>query len=73
MEKEYCPAEIAEALYDLSSDMDMADYAENRQDTIGELTEALYQVSAIAQNNMNADYWRTLYKCLENVCYMTIK
>lgn len=69
-EKEIYPDEIAEVLYNLSSDMDSNDYEENKATTILELKDALYQVLGIAENSMNSEYWRTLYKCLESVCKM---
>ena len=69
-EKEIYPDEIAEVLYNLSSDMDSNDYEENKAATISELKDVLYQVLGIAENSMNSEYWRTLYKCLEGVYKM---
>ena len=57
--------EIAARLYELCEDMDFMDYEDTKEQTINELTEALYQLKAMAQNEYNADYWRTLWNALQ--------
>lgn len=59
----YYPDEIAEKLCYLAN--------EGKDGKIyDECTEALYQLLATAQNPYNADYYRTLYKVLEEVAGM---
>ena len=59
--------------YDMIEPGDIADvliigeYAENGEADRDDLTDALYQLKAIAQNKYNSDYWRTLYKTLQNI------
>lgn len=66
-EVEKYPDEIAEILYNLSEDMDAQDYEEEKEKEIAELEEALYQLRAMAQNEYNKDYWRTLWNALQNL------
>lgn len=64
---EKSPGEIAEYLYELSEDMDAQDYVEEKEREIAELENALYDIKAIAQNEYNKDYWRTLWNALQNL------
>lgn len=57
--------EVAERLYELCEDMDYMDYEDTKEQTIGELSEAIYQLKAIAQNKYNQDYWRGLWNVLQ--------
>lgn len=57
--------EIANILYNNTLDMDANDYIENKEYEIAQLEEALYQIKAIAENDYNQDYWRTLWSALE--------
>ncbi len=66
-EIEKYPDEIAKILYNLSEDMDAQDYEEEKEKEIAELEEALYQLRAMAQNEYNKDYWRTLWNALQNL------
>lgn len=61
------PFEIAEKLLEMSKDMDFADYEDGKERIKSELEEALYTIKTLAQNEYNKDYWRTLYKVLENL------
>ena len=36
-------------------------------ESIGALTDAVYQLKAIAQNEYNRDYWRVLYNALDMI------
>ena len=55
----------AKVLYQLSIDMDYADYSENLQDTLADIEECLYHLRTICENNLNSDYFRTFARCLE--------
>lgn len=55
---------IANKLYELTKDLDFADYEENKEQEIRELTDAIYWIKAAAQNEYNANYWRTLFRVL---------
>lgn len=61
------PCEIAEILYELSEDMDAADYEEEKGKELAELEEALFWIKNAAQNEYNKDYWRTLWNALQNL------
>ena len=65
MKFEKYPEEIAKTLYDLSADMDAQDYKEQKEEELRDLTNALYDLKAICENEHNQDYWRTLWKALE--------
>lgn len=56
---------IAEKMQQAAKDMDFFDYAGNMEEEQTQLTEALYQLKAIAQNQFNSDYWRTFVNALE--------
>lgn len=64
MKIEKYPEEIAETLYNLSADMDAQDYKEQE---LKDLTNALYDLKAICENEHNQDYYRTLWKALERL------
>lgn len=64
------PQEIAEALYCKVVDMDYSDHVESINEEISQLTEAIYDIMVIAQNEYNRDYWRTLYRALEKLVDM---
>ncbi len=55
----------AKILYQLSMDMDYADYKEYLNDTLNDIQNALYQLKAICENDMNSDYYRTFARCLD--------
>lgn len=57
--------EVAERLYNLCEDMDYMDYEDTKEQTIRELSEAIYQLKAMAQNEYNANYWRILWNVLQ--------
>lgn len=57
--------EVAERLCELCEDMDYMDYEDTKEQTIAELSEAIYQLKAMAQNEYNADYWRILWNTLQ--------
>lgn len=61
------PQEIANKLFELSKDMDFADYEEDKEKILSDLENALYYLKAVAENPYNAEYFRTLYKILENI------
>lgn len=61
MENYYEPGEIAERLCSLG-------YSEWSQNMQSECEEALYQLKAIAENEYNSDYWRTLWNTLQRLC-----
>lgn len=61
------PWKIAEKLYELTKDMDFADYEETKEKEIAELENAMYQLKAMAENEYNQDYWRTLWNCLKRI------
>ena len=57
--------EVAKRLYELCEDMDHMDYEDTKNQTIDKLSEAIYQLKAIAQNEYNQDYWRGLWNVLQ--------
>ena len=61
----------AKALYQLSIDMDYADYSENLQDTLADIEECLHHLRAICENDHNPDYFRTFARCLELITETT--
>ena len=61
------PDEIANKLFELSKDMDFLDYEEEKKQILSDLENALYYLKAVAKNPYNAEYFRTLYKILENI------
>lgn len=62
---EYYPEELAQKLYLMTEDMDYIDYLDTKEQTINELTNALYYIKTLAENELNPDYFRTIYKILE--------
>lgn len=61
------PDEIANKLFELAKDMDFADYEEDKEKILSDLENALYYLKAVAENPYNAEYFRTLYRILENI------
>lgn len=59
--------EITERIIELSKDMDFADYKETEEEERKQLQDALYNIKAIAQNELNKDYWRTLWNALQRI------
>lgn len=59
--------EIAERLFNLACDMDFMDYEEEHEEIKADLENALYQLKAMAQNEYNCNYWRTLYEVLQKI------
>jgi C4-dicarboxylate-specific signal transduction histidine kinase len=59
--------EITERIIELSKDMDFADYEETEEEERKQLQDALYNIKAIAQNELNKDYWRTLWNALQRI------
>ena len=57
--------EVAIRIYESCEDMDFMDYQDTKNQDIGDLSEAIYQLKAMAQNEYNADYWRTLWNALQ--------
>ena len=58
--KEIYPEEIAQTLCNLASE-------NPDEQTVKDCEEAIYQLAAIAENPLNSDYYRTLYKVLEAI------
>ena len=54
---------MAKVLYQLSMDMDYADYSESRDAILSDLTCALQEIKGKADANEN-EYWRTFAICL---------
>lgn len=61
----------AKVLYQLSIDMDYADYQESIDQSLSDLEDALYNIKAIADNELNSDYWRTFARCLDLITECT--
>lgn len=59
--------EIAEKIYSKCSDMDLQDYAEEKEKEIAEIENALYHIKCYAQNEYNQEYWRTLLNALDRM------
>ena len=59
--------DIAQALYNLSCDMDLCDYEEQEEIELEQLENALADLYTIAKNQYNKDHWRTLWRALENL------
>ena len=60
--------EMASALFEMCADMEEIYLeADEKESIIKDLDEALYHIKVIAENDLNPDYWRTFYKCLETV------
>lgn len=57
--------EVANRIYELCEDMDYMDYEDTKEQDIGDLSEAINQIKAMAQNEYNADYWRILWNALQ--------
>lgn len=55
---------IAAKMHEAAKDMDFFDYAGEEAAEIEQLSEALYQVKAIAENPYNSDYWRAFASAL---------
>ena len=62
MEKRYDCEDIATVLCELSS----GDGTVNME-TMKEVEEALYQLQAVAENEYNADYYRTFWNILQKI------
>lgn len=62
MENYYDCEEIATVLGKLSSENDAVDAK-----TLEDLTEAVYQLKMIADNEYNSDYYRTFWNVLQKV------
>ena len=61
------PQEIAENLYNATTDMDWMDYEDEKELILNDLENALYYLKTICENEHNAEYFRTFYKILENI------
>lgn len=59
--------EIADKLYELSKDMDYMDYEEEKGQILDDLENAIYYIKSVAQNECNADYFRTFYNILQSI------
>ena len=59
--------EIANKLYELAKDMDYMDYEEEKEQIIQEIEQGVYYIKTIAENEHNADYFRTFYNILERL------
>lgn len=59
MENYYGCEEIANVLCRLSSVVDA--------ETVGDVTEAVYHLQAIASNEYNSDYYRTFWNVLQKI------
>ena len=58
MKFEYYPWDVAAALVELGG---------GNNKTVDELTNALYHIKALCENEYNSDYWRVFYKTLEEI------
>lgn len=58
--KEIYPDEIAQTLCIIASE-------NPNEQTVKDCEEAIYQLAAIAENPYNSDYYRTLYRVLEEI------
>ena len=52
-------------LYQLSIDMDYADYSETRDETLKDICNALEIVRANAMTTTNQEFWKTFARCLD--------
>ena len=59
--------EVAERLYELAKDMDYMDYEDEEEQIKTDIEIAIYHLKAIAQNEYNADYFRTFYNVLQRI------
>ena len=59
--------EIIERIIELAKDQDFNDYEETEEEERKQLENALYNIKAIAQNELNHDYWRTLWNALQRI------
>ena len=59
--------EIANKLYELAKDMDWMDYEEEKERTINEIEQGIYYIRTMAENEYNADYFRTFYNILQAI------
>jgi uncharacterized protein YpuA (DUF1002 family) len=59
--------EIADTLYELSKDMDYMDYEDEKEQVKSDIENTLYYLKAIAQNEYNADYFRTFWNILQKI------
>ena len=59
--------EITDRLYELSIDMDYMDYEDEKEQITADIENTLYYLKAIAQNEYNADYFRTFYNILQRI------
>lgn len=55
----------AKALYQLSIDLDFADYSEQLENILNDLENALYYINTLAKNPFNSEYFRTFARCIE--------
>ena len=62
MEKRYDCENMATVLCELSSGDDTVNV-----ETLKEVEEALYQLQAVAENEYNADYYRTFWNVLQKI------
>ena len=62
MEKYYDCKDMATVLCELSSGDDTVNV-----ETMKEVEEALYQLQAVAENEYNADYYRTFWNVLQKI------
>lgn len=56
--------EIAQNIYNKAIDMDFQDYEEEKEKEVKEIENALYYIKSCAQNEYNADYFRTFYNAI---------
>ena len=59
--------EVANKLYELAKDMDYMDYEDEKEQEIADIENALYYLKALAQNEYNADYFRTFWNLLQRI------
>lgn len=62
----------AKALYQLSIDMDYADYSESIQNDLSDIESALCFIKAFSDNPLSVDYFRTFARCLDLITENTI-
>ena len=59
--------EITDTLYELSKDMDYMDHEEEKEQIKSDIENTLHYLKAIAQNEYNADYFRTFWNILQKI------
>ena len=59
--------EMSNKLYELAKDMDYMDYEDEEEQIKADIENAIYYIKAIAENEYNADYFRTFWNILQRI------